>query len=151
MLGPLLAVVGTGAVGWGLFARPEFGDLPTRFASLYDLLAQDRCLSISTVGGIFFLLFMAFNSIRVMSTSSLKLDDALFHVCRLGSSFVVDLVLFALFQGWLVDDDLRRRGIEPQDAGPLGSVAKFIPFWGLSAYLALRPSLPSRTNTKEHD
>jgi len=103
-LGPALAVVGTGAIGWGLFARPEFGDLPTRFQSLCDLLSADR----------------------------------------LGTSFVVDLALFAIFQGWLVDDDLRRRGIDPVDAGALRFVAKYVPFWGLCAYLTLRPALPSR-------
>ena len=104
LLGPLLATVGTVAIGWGVAARPEFGDLPTRLASLGQLLSHDR----------------------------------------LGSSFVVDLGLFALFQGWLVDDDLRRRGIEPRDAGLLRSVAKFVPFFGLCAYLTLRPRLPNR-------
>ena len=54
-----------------VLARPEFGDLAARTASLGELLSYDR----------------------------------------LGSSFVVDLALFALFQGWLVDDDLRRRGV----------------------------------------
>ena len=41
-LGPLLAVVGTGAVGWGALARPEFGDLATRYQSLCELLSDDR-------------------------------------------------------------------------------------------------------------
>ena len=100
----VLAAVGTAAVAWGCAARPEFGDLPTRLASLGALLADDR----------------------------------------LGSSFVVDLVLFGLFQGWLVDDDLRRRGVQPADAGALGAVAKFMPFYGLCAYLLLRPALPRR-------
>ena len=100
----VLAAVGTAAVAWGCAARPEFGDLPTRLASLGALLADDR----------------------------------------LGSSFVVDLVLFGLFQGWLVDDDLRRRGVQPADAGALGAVAKFVPFYGLCAYLLLRPALPRR-------
>jgi hypothetical protein len=62
---------------------------------------------------------------------------------RVGFSFVVDLGLFALFQGWLVDDDLRRRGTDP-DAAPLASVARFVPFYGLCAYLAFRPALPSK-------
>ena len=104
LLGALLAVVGSGSVAWGLFARPEFGDVATRWASLGDLLADDR----------------------------------------LGSSFVVDLVLFACFQGWLVDDDLRRRGVDPSEAGPLAAVAKYLPFLGLCAYMGLRPPLPTR-------
>ena len=64
---------------------------------------------------------------------------------RLGTSFVVDLVLFACFQGWLVDDDLRRRGVEPvEQGGLLRDAARFIPFFGLCAYLLLRPPLPTR-------
>ena len=104
LLGPLLATVGTVAIGWGVAARPEFGDLPTRLASLGQLLSHDR----------------------------------------LGSSFVVDLGLFALFQGWLVDDDLRRRGVDPAAAGALRTAARFVPFYGLCAYLTLRPPLPTR-------
>lgn len=103
-LGPLLALVGTGAVAWGVAARPEFGDLSTRWASFLQLLSGDR----------------------------------------LGSSFVVDLVLFALFQGWLVDDDLRRRGVADGEAGALRAAAKLVPFYGLCAYLALRPPLSKR-------
>ena len=104
LLGPLLALVGSGAIAWGFVARPEYGDLATRWASFCTLLGGDR----------------------------------------LGTSFVVDLALFACFQGWLVDDDLRRRGVEPADAGLLGAAAKFVPFFGLCAYLALRPPLPTR-------
>lgn len=64
---------------------------------------------------------------------------------RVASSFVVDLALFAAFQGWLVDDDLKRRGIAPNDAAMLRALARFVPFFGLCAYLSLRPSLPSRS------
>jgi len=108
-LGPLLATVGIGAVLWGLWARPEFGDLPTRWASLITLLSGDR----------------------------------------LGTSFVVDLVLFAFFQGWLIDDDLKRRGVAPEEAGVLRAVAKFVPFLGLCAYLVFRPALPLRRQAGE--
>lgn len=108
-LGPLLAGVGTGAVAWGVAARPEFGDLGTRWASLGELLSHDR----------------------------------------LGSSFVVDLVLFALFQGWLVDDDLRRRGVPDGQAEPLRALAKYVPFFGLCAYITLRPSLPKRVMSED--
>jgi ketosteroid isomerase-like protein len=103
-LGPLLALVGSGAVAWGVAARPEFGDLPERLASLQALLAGDR----------------------------------------LGTSFVVDLILFGFFQGWLVDDDLKRRGVKEGEAGALRALAKFVPFYGMCAYLTLRPAFPSR-------
>jgi hypothetical protein len=107
-LGPLLAAVGSGSLVWAIAARPEFGDLATRWASLLELLSADR----------------------------------------LGSSFVVDLVLFACFQGWLVDDDLRRRGVtEASEAATLRALAKFVPFFGMCAYLALRPALPLRVGS----
>jgi len=74
---------------------------------------------------------------------------------RLGSSFVVDLALFALFQGWLVDDDLRRRGVDPLQLSGTSNVAvlrlaaKFVPFVGLCAYLAFRPPLPTRPSAEQ--
>jgi hypothetical protein len=106
-LGALLGGVGTGAIVWSLFGRPEFGDFSERFASLIDLLSIDR----------------------------------------VGSSFVVDLVIFGLFQGWLVDDDLKRRGVDitDEDYGALRMIAKYFPFFGLAIYLTARPELPSRS------
>ncbi|KAL7554525.1 hypothetical protein ACHAWF_017985 [Thalassiosira exigua] len=80
----------------------------------------------------------------------------LLSVDRVGSSFLVDLAIFALFQGWFVDDDLRRRGIlieegvvvgegESNNLEVLRNVAKYVPFLGLAAYLTLRPTLPHRS------
>ena len=67
----------------------------------------------------------------------------LLSIDRVGSSFIVDLVIFGLFQGWLIDDDaLRRGGVNPV----LKNVGKFVPFFGLVAYLAMRPSLPESSN-----
>jgi hypothetical protein len=66
----------------------------------------------------------------------------LLSIDRVGSSFIVDLVIFACFQGWLVDEDLKRRGIT-NTKSPLALVATFVPFFGMVAYLALRPSFPS--------
>ena len=105
-LGPLLASVGSVALAWGCVARPEFGDLRTRFDSLLQFLSQDR----------------------------------------VGSSFVIDLVLFSFFQGWLVDEDLGRRGIAPRDATFLRAVAKYVPFYGLCYYLSARPDLGEQSN-----
>lgn len=74
----------------------------------------------------------------------------IYSVDRVGSSFIVDLIVFGLFQGWLVDDDLRRRGVNiddmPSDSNIalLRGAAKYVPFFGLAAYLTLRPALPSR-------
>jgi hypothetical protein len=77
----------------------------------------------------------------------------LLSIDRVGSSFIVDLVIFALFQSWFVDDDLERRGVERAQVKVeneiLRNVAKYIPFFGLAVYLSLRPSLPIRKEGKQ--
>jgi hypothetical protein len=69
----------------------------------------------------------------------------LLSIDRLGSSFLVDLVVFALFQRCFIDDDLRRRTTSKTDSvvpSPLLSLlGKYVPFFGLAAYLVLRPPL----------
>ena len=57
---------------------------------------------------------------------------------RLGSSFVVDLGLYAAFQSWLVPDDLKRRGV--RDGAAYRALAA-VPLVGLVAYLLVRPEL----------
>ena len=59
---------------------------------------------------------------------------------RLGSSFVVDLGLYAAFQSWLVPDDLKRRGVAAEDGAPYRALA-LVPFYGLAAYLFVRPPI----------
>ena len=63
---------------------------------------------------------------------------------RLGSSFLVDLGLYAAFQSWLIPDDLKRRGvdIDSDRARPLLRLG-YVPFVGLIAYLLLRPRYPA--------
>jgi ketosteroid isomerase-like protein len=70
----------------------------------------------------------------------------LLSIDRVGSSFLVDLAIFALFQGWLVEDDLKRRGVRSGDLRILESAAKYIPFFGMAAYLILRPRIPERVS-----
>ncbi len=60
---------------------------------------------------------------------------------RLMFAFTVEAVLFWVFQGALVDDDLRRRGRAP--GGVLSVVAKVVPFFGLFVYMMARPPLLS--------
>lgn len=65
---------------------------------------------------------------------------------RVGSSFLVDLAMFGLFQGWLVDDDLKRRGVDENCSDSvLYQAAKYVPFFGMAAYLTFRPPLPSQS------
>eukprot|EP00956_Cyclotella_meneghiniana_P012018 scaffold17017_cov93-Cyclotella_meneghiniana.AAC.1 len=68
----------------------------------------------------------------------------LLKIDRVGSTFIVDLIIFSFFQGWLVEDDWRRRGRSMDDEQFLRNVAKFVPFWGLACYLTFRPGCPSR-------
>lgn len=67
---------------------------------------------------------------------------------RLSFSFLVDLVYFALFQGWLIDDDMKRRinlasaDVEEQKRSTiLKYIGSYIPFYGLASYLIFRPPL----------
>ena len=62
---------------------------------------------------------------------------------RIAATIILDFWVFGFFQGWLVDDDWRRRGRSLEEESFLRNVAKFIPFFGLAAYLTFRPSYPS--------
>ena len=64
----------------------------------------------------------------------------LMSVDRVGSSFLVDLAIFAVFQGWLIDDDLRRRGIADDECTTLRNAAKYLPFFGMVVYMTVRPA-----------
>ena len=52
----------------------------------------------------------------------------LMSINQVGSSFLVDLVIFELFQGWLVDDNLKRCGVPEDKLGVLWGIAKLVPF-----------------------
>lgn len=58
---------------------------------------------------------------------------------RLAFSFFVDYLVFAAFQGALVQDDARRRGVDVQAAGV--RAAQYVPFAGLVGWLLTRPAL----------
>jgi len=73
----------------------------------------------------------------------------LLSIDRVGSSFLVDLVIFGLFQAWLVDDDLKRRGVAKDGLPKLRWVGKYVPFFGMAAYLALRPQFPTTAEDED--
>ncbi|KAL7452011.1 hypothetical protein ACHAWC_003753 [Mediolabrus comicus] len=75
----------------------------------------------------------------------------LLSIDRVGSSFIVDLAIFAIFQSWFVDDDLQRRGVAEGKLEVLRNVAKYVPFFGLAAYITLRPELPSRSTVRSSE
>jgi hypothetical protein len=62
---------------------------------------------------------------------------------RLAHSFLVDCLTFWAFQGALIPDDLRRRGLDPARGPGAAAVALgwLVPFLGLAGYLAWRPPL----------
>lgn len=60
---------------------------------------------------------------------------------RLTFSFVVDLIYFWGFQGWLMGDDLKRRVGGREEGGVWLVLCKAVPFLGLAAYLVARPAL----------
>ena len=67
----------------------------------------------------------------------------------MGTSFIIDIFIFILFQSWLVEDDLKRRGgatvIPPAEEKTLVDIARNVPFFGLVYYLLNRPPLPTST------
>lgn len=56
------------------------------------------------------------------------------------NSFAADFAMFALFQGWLVDDDRAVRSWTGPRADRAGVAAKLVPFFGLVWYLFERSS-----------
>lgn len=89
-------------------------------------------------GSIFWGLFARSEAFGDLSTRYVSLLDLL-SIDRVGSSFLVDLAIFALFQGWLVDDDVKRRDIDTDST--LVNIAKYVPFFGLVIYLGSRPEI----------
>lgn len=100
---PLLVVaIALFSVGWGVFARPEYGPPAERLALVGSLLSTER----------------------------------------LAYALLGDIVFFALFQGWLLEADLRRREAVPEaERRRLLSIGRFVPFFGLAYYLTQRPDL----------
>ena len=67
----------------------------------------------------------------------------LLSIDRVGASFVVDLLIFAAFQGWFIDDDIKRRRMDADSW--LGKAGKFVPFFGMAVYLTFRDPIPKKT------
>jgi hypothetical protein len=98
----MLGAIALVSIIWAIAGRPDFGDWPTRWASLMEILQGDR----------------------------------------LAYSFLIDLAVFWLFQGWLVPDDMARR----QWSNPaIGWLARLVPFVGLVVYMVCRPSVKQGT------
>ena len=70
---------------------------------------------------------------------------------RVAASLVINLWVLGIFQGWLIDDDWKRRGRSLEEETFLRNVAKFFPFFGLAAYLIFRPRFPSDRGSFDYD
>jgi hypothetical protein len=116
--------------------------IPREDVSSVTQLAEIRILGVAMgivgTGSILWGAFARTEDFGDMATRYSSLLDLL-SIDRVGSSFLVDLAIFGLFQGWLVDDDAKRRGIDSNS--PLTKAAKYIPFFGLAAYLTFRSEL----------
>ena len=77
--------------------------------------------------------------VRFAGVGLAQIDDLL-SSDRLTYSFAVDLLMFWLFQGWLVADDMARRQWQSPSALWM---ARLIPCFGLVIYLLQRPAIPS--------
>ena len=116
--------------------------IPREDVSSVTQLAESRILGVAMgivgTGSILWGAFARTEDFGDIATRYSSLLDLL-SIDRVGSSFLVDLAIFGLFQGWLVDDDAKRRGIDSNS--PLTKAAKYIPFFGLAAYLTFRSEL----------
>lgn len=70
---------------------------------------------------------------------------------RVAAALVVDLWVLGIFQGWLVDDDWKRRGRSLEEEKFLRNVAKLVPFFGLASYFVFRPQYPSSQETFDYE
>ena len=70
---------------------------------------------------------------------------------RVASALVLDLWVLGIFQGWLVDDDWKRRGRSLEEEKFLRNIAKLVPFFGLASYFVFRPKYPSSQETFDYE
>ena len=103
----------------------------------------------TTVGAvsIYWMLFGRMDGGYPDIASRLESFNSMMSSDRLGFSFVIDLLYFTVFQGWLINDDLYRRGVSASNAAssPLAKIGSYVPFLGLAYYLFNRPSFPEES------
>ena len=125
-------------------ARPLFniGDL-----SSLEKICESKGLPVlfGTVG-IISIAWGLFGRMDQYSEMSSRIESftSMMNTDRLGFSFVIDLLYFSVFQGWLIKDDLLKRGLSAQESSSsnLSKIGSSVPFFGLIYYLLQRPSFP---------
>ena len=142
----LLGGVGTASVAWAALGRPEaFGaELGLRFESLLQLLSTDRVGSSFVVDLVIFALFQGKR--RVSAVCHVHQPDRTTHFIVYKLDRSCEFISRSPRAGWLVDDDLRRRGVDPTAAPALRALGRNVPFFGLVGYMLQRPRLPARSH-----
>ena len=131
-------------------------DLSNHKLTSIEKVGESRALPI-VLGGVFTLCIYWFFEGRQDAFGDIptRIDSllTLLSTDRLGTSFIVDLTYFALFQGWLIDDDVRRREVVNDDpsrnSAPFAGVAKFVPFYGLVAHMLTRTQIKGSQEPEE--
>lgn len=119
---------------------------PNMKLSTLENVGESKLLPIVVSGlSILCLSWIGFGRVEEYGTWSERIQSFLELVSkdRLSFSFLVDLGYFAVFQGWLIDNDLKTR-VSPNDLDKyrtISGIGKYLPFYGLATYLFLRPSL----------
>jgi hypothetical protein len=110
---------------------------PQQPLSRLELLAESKALPVSLA--LIFVLSILWAGFGRPEMASRWADFlTILHSDRLAYSFLMDMVFFALFQGWLVKDDMaRRQWINPAALW----TSRLLPFFGLVLYFLWRPGL----------
>lgn len=160
----IYGLAGLYSIFWTFFGRPEFGGLTERWASFTVCINTYEFIHIFARKIIYIEVssmhanlktsckrtFIAYPQSLHFLTSPHHSISLPLHIIiiqelastdRLMFAFTVELFLFWAFQGNMVADDCRRRGVDPN--APVPTLAKIVPFLGLLFYFLWRPPLPS--------
>ena len=126
---------------WLAFRQPNPQPPQTELSRL-ERLAESRIFPLTLSGVVLLSVGWAMVARPEFGNFSARWDSLLqlINSDRLAYSFWIDLLVFWLFQAWLVPDDMARR--KWHDRGILW-IARLIPFWGLVFYFLRRPTFKS--------
>ena len=136
-----------------LALRPDPSECPRRLCKedlshLERVLSEDKKISLTYIlAGIYSLGWAAFGRpewFEAGGSLGERWSSLVDLLCsdRFTVASAVEMALFAIFQGWLVDDDWAKRA-HGDDGKWMTDLAKYVPFFGLGYYMMARPPLPS--------
>ena len=127
-------------------AQREPLDAPPKKLNWLEQLGESPLLPASLVGMLALSLYWAVFARPEFGPPEdrLTLLSSLLSKERLAYALLGDCAFFALFQGWLLEDDLdRREEVGEEERARLLGVGRFVPYVGLAWYLWKRPPLRS--------